>query len=272
MKPKRDNRSTVKEGRKNSVESLFSLRGQVALVTGGSKGLGFEIATVLAVAGATVVLLARNERVCQQAAARIVRTTGATCAAISADVSREESIKEAISSVEQSHGRIDVLVNSAGINQRGLIEELSPEDFSRVQQVNVTGTWLLCRAVVPGMKQRGYGRIINLGSALSVRGLPGRTAYASSKGAVLNLTRCLAVELGGSGITVNALLPGFFATELNVALLKKPGVARKLTQRVPQGRWGKLHEIRAAALFLASSGASYVTGSAVAVDGGWTAS
>src|SRR5690606_13542706 len=138
--------------RKNSVESLFSLKGQVALVAGGSKGLGFEIASVLAEAGAIVVLLARDEHGCQQAAARIARATGATCAAISADVISADSIDEAIAAVGEYGGRVDITVNSAGISQRGSIDELTPEDFSRVQQVNVTGTWLLCRAVVPGMK------------------------------------------------------------------------------------------------------------------------
>ncbi len=271
MKPA-DRTHSPRRSRARQPDALFSLRDQVALVTGGSMGLGFEIARTLSAAGATVALLARDSRTCSRAAVKIQRETGARCVALHADVADPERTRSAIASLEQSAGAIDILVNSAGINIRGPIEDVSAADFARVQEVNVTGTWLCCQAVVPGMKRRGYGRIVNIGSALSLCGLPGRTPYATSKGAVLNLTRCLAVELAQSGITVNAVLPGFFATDLNVALMKKPAVMRTLTARIPMGRWGELHEIGAVALFLASPAATYVTGAAIPVDGGWTAS
>ncbi len=267
--------SSIRPGSKRrrwDPSRLFSLAGQTAVVTGGSRGLGLEIAETLAEAGAAVVLLSRDPRVGERAAAKIARTSGAVCLAVACDVTSEEEIAGAVSQIEKRQGRIDILVNSAGINIRGPIETLTQADFLQVQQVNVTGTWLACRAVTPGMRRRGYGRIVNIASALSIRGLSGRTPYGASKGAVLNLTRCLAVELAATGVTVNALLPGFFATDMNRELLKKPRVMRTLTSRVPAGRWGELHEIRAAALFLASPGAGYVMGSALSVDGGWTAS
>jgi len=166
-------------------------------------------------------------------------------------------------------GRIDILINSAGINIRGSIEQLSPEDFNKVQQVNVTGSWLAARAVVPVMKANGYGRIINIASALSLIAIPERTPYCTSKGAILQLTRSLAVELARDSINVNAILPGPFATDMNLPLLEDPAKYQAFVSKVPMGRWGELHEIGGIALYLASPASSYTTGACISVDGGW---
>ncbi len=168
-------------------------------------------------------------------------------------------------------GQIDVLINNAGINIRGPIEELSLEQFRQVQDTNVTGVWLLCRAVGPHMKARRYGRVINVGSTLSVVSIPERTPYATSKGGVLQLTRTLALEWAPYNVTVNAILPGPFATEMNRPIMDDPERYGKFAARVPLGRWGELEEIGGLALFLASEASSFVTGAAVSIDGGWTA-
>ena len=173
--------------------------------------------------------------------------------------------------VETAFGQIDILVNNAGTNIRGQVDQLSEADWDTVIDTNLKGPFLCARAIGPRMVKRGWGRVINLGSTLSVIALPGRAPYASSKAGVLNLSRVLALEWAGTGVTVNAICPGPFATEMNRQLLNDPEKYKVFVEMIPMGRWGELHEIMGAAVFLASDAASFVTGSTLFVDGGWTA-
>jgi NAD(P)-dependent dehydrogenase (short-subunit alcohol dehydrogenase family) len=253
------------------ILNQFRLDNQTALITGGNRGLGFEIAKALAEAGASIVIAARDAQRNEAASAEIEREFGAPCLAIKCDVTDAAQVDAAVEETRQRFGRIDVLVNSAGINVRGPIETLTPDEFDRVMRVNVTGTWLMCRAVSPVMKQQAYGRIVNIGSMLSIVGMADRTAYCTSKGAILQLTRALAVELAAASVTVNAILPGPFATEMNLSLTQDSEKYAAFVARIPLGRWGELHEIGALALYLASPASSFVTGAAFPIDGGWSA-
>lgn len=228
------------------------------------------MAEALAEAGASISISARNQRNNKQAEENIQSTYGVPCISTSCDIAQEESVKETVQRTVARFGKIDILINSAGINIRGAVEELSLEDFTKVQEINVTGAWLCCREVVPIMKKNGYGRIINVGSMLSVVSIPNRTPYATSKGAVLQLTRSLAMELSRSGVNVNSILPGPFATEMNLPLTNDPKRYQEFIDKIPMGRWGELYEIGGLALYLASPASSYVNGAAFSIDGGWT--
>jgi gluconate 5-dehydrogenase len=252
-----------------SILDQFKLNGQVALVVGGNRGLGLAMAKALAEAGASVSIAARNDRNNKQAEETISATYDVPCISTSCDITQEESVKETVKRTVDRFGKIDILINSAGINIRGAIEDLSLEDFNKVQQINVTGAWLTCREVIPMMKKKGYGRIINVGSMLSLVAMPERTPYATSKGAVLQLTRALAVELAKNHINVNAILPGPFATDMNLPLTNDPEKYQDFIARIPMGRWGELYEIGGMALYLASPASSYVSGAGFSIDGGW---
>ena len=250
---------------------LFRVDARKALVTGGARGLGKVIATALAEAGADVVVTSRTLADCQATADEIARATGRKTHAIAADVTRGGEVPGLFAAATAAVGPIDILINNAGINIRGPAPQLTEKDWDAVVDVNLKAPFLCAREVMPGMCKRGWGRIINLGSVMSVIAMPDRAPYASAKAGVLGLTRVLALECADKGVTVNAICPGPFATEMNRSLLDDPQKYNAFVAKVPMGRWGELHEIAGAALFLASDASSYVTGSALFVDGGWTA-
>jgi NAD(P)-dependent dehydrogenase (short-subunit alcohol dehydrogenase family) len=249
----------------------FDLTGKSAVVTGGSKGLGEAMAAGLASAGADVLLVSRNGDEAAEAAKRIHADFGREAVAMSVDVTQPDQVDAMTKRALDEFGKIDILINNAGVNVRGPIDELSYDDFKKVQEINVNGVWLCTRSVVPHMKQQRYGRIINLASTLGVVGLENRTPYTSSKGAVVQMTRALGLELAPFGITCNAICPGPFLTPMNVPIKDDEQTKKSIVGAVALGRWGELHEIQGAAIFLASDASSYMTGSLVTVDGGWTA-
>ena len=249
----------------------FRLDGRRALITGGAKGLGRVIAQALAEAGADVALASRTLSECREAANDINASTGRRALGFEADVTSSADIERLRQEVEGSLGPVDILVNNAGINIRGAANELTEADWDSVIAINLKGPFVCARVFGPGMSERGWGRVINMGSILSVIGIAGRAPYASSKAGVLNLTRVLALEWATRGVTVNTICPGPFATAMNKQLLDDPEKYQAFVSKIPMGRWGELHEIAGAAVFLASDASSYVTGSALYVDGGWTA-
>ena len=250
---------------------LFRLDGKVALVTGGTKGLGRSMADGLASAGADVALCSRNGEEAESEAALLGEETGRRTLGVRCDVTEPGEVEALIEATVSQLGRLDILINNAGINIRNPIEELSLEEFEQVMSVNVRGPWLCSRAAIPHMRTGGYGRVINMGSTLSVVGVPGRTPYASSKGAVAQMTRVLALEWAEEGITANAICPGPFLTPMNEPIVGQPETERFILGEVPMARWGEMTEIQGAAIFLASEASSYVTGATLFVDGGWTA-
>jgi len=256
---------------KRTVLDLFRLDEQVAMVVGGSRGLGREMARALAEAGAATVICSRAREACEAAAAEIARATGRDSEAVPMDVTREEDVERAFAAAVERFGRLDVLINSAGINARHLIEDCPAETFHDVIETNLTGCWLTCRAAARVMKPRGHGSVVNVGSALSTVALPMRTPYCASKFGVVGLTQVLALEWAESGVRCNALCPGPFLTEMNKPLLDDPAKTKAVVGQTALNRWGEMHEITGAAVFLASPASTYVTGASLYVDGGWTA-
>ena len=249
----------------------FDLTNRVAIVTGGTSGLGEAMASGLASAGANLIVTSRTQTKAESAAKKLASDFDVKAIGVEADVVNAEDCQRVVEVAQREFGRVDILINNAGINIRGAIENLTYEKFREVQQINVDGMWLMSKAVVPVMKEQGSGRIINMGSTLGVVGLENRTPYASSKGAVVQMTRALGLELAKDGICVNAICPGPFLTPMNVPIADDEQTRKFIVGAVALERWGDLREIQGAAIFLASDAASYMVGSIITVDGGWTA-
>jgi NAD(P)-dependent dehydrogenase (short-subunit alcohol dehydrogenase family) len=251
--------------------SRFALDGQVAVVTGGGGGLGSAGALALAEAGADVALIARN-RAKLEDAARAVEATGRRAMIVEADVSDAEGMIAATAEIEAAFGRIDILFNNAGITNPQSVLDIAPEEFMRILEVNVAGAFHAIRAFARPMIARGYGRIINMGSILSGRGMANRGAYCASKAGLANLGAACAFEFGPSGVTVNTLGATVIVTDLNRELVRtQPDLYAKVVQRTPLGRLGEVEDLMGALLFLASPASGFVTGQTLFVDGGYTA-
>jgi gluconate 5-dehydrogenase len=247
----------------------FDLSARRALVTGGGSGLGFAIARGLSRAGAAVVINGRHRDKLDAAAAELKRE-GANASVAMFDVTDSAAVTAAIAALERE-GSVDILVNNAAMNQRAPLEKFADADWRTLMAANLDGPFFVTRALIPAMKSRQRGKIINICSLASDIGRPNIVPYATSKGALRMLTRALAVELAPFNIQVNGVTPGFFRTEMNAALVADAEFSAWVARRTPAGRWGDPPEIAGAAVFLASSAADYVTGHLLAVDGGFSA-
>src|SRR5260221_9026820 len=250
--------------------SETKLTGKVALITGASKGLGKAMALALGGAGAQVVVVSRTLEQLSETA-KAVRAVGGAAEVFQADVTKEAEIEQLRKDVIARFGKLQILINNAGINIRKSITDFTLAEWNQVMDTNLTGAFLLCRAFVPCMKGQGYGRILNLTSIMSHVAIAGRTAYAASKTGLLGFTRALALELASEKITVNGISPGLIATEMNTPILQNPELNGQFISKIPLGRWGQVEEVGKLALYLCSEEAGFITGTDILLDGGWTA-
>jgi len=253
------------------VKNLFSIEGKIALVTGSTGGLGFAFAKGLAHYGAKVILNGRNSEKLQTRLLELEKE-GYKASGYVFDVSRAEQVNAAIQKMEKEVGPIDILVNNAGINLRTVLDEFKDEDWETIMGVNLTGAYLVAKALVQSMIKRRSGKIINIGSVQSELGRPGIAPYAASKGGIKMLTKGMAVDWAKHNIQVNGIGPGYFKTEMTRALHENPESDAWLRGRTPSQRWGEADELLGALLFLASDASSYVNGHMIYVDGGLLAS
>lgn len=247
--------------------SPFSLAGKTALVTGAYRGLGFAMARGLAQAGATVVLNGRKPEAIDAAIARLA-AEGFTASGAIFDVTDAAGSKAAVKAIEAAGGHVDILINNAGIQHRQPLVEFPQDKWDAIIATNLTAPYLVSQAVLPGMIERKAGKIIHIASLLADLGRPNIVPYTAAKGGVRQLTRGMAVELAPHNIQVNAISPGYFATEMNTALLADAAFTAWVCKRTPAGRWGQPDEIAGLAVFLASSASNYMTGQLLTMDGG----
>lgn len=254
-----------------SVFDSFRIDGRVALVTGGSKGLGRSMALALAEAGADIALCSRNAAEASEAAEEIEKATGRTARGFACDVTDPDSVRRLASDCDAVFGKVDILLNNAGINVRKPTAEVSENDWDSVVDITIKGSFLCSQVFLPGMMERKWGRVVMLGSIMSFIALPGRAAYASAKAGVLGLTKALALEAAPHGVTVNCLCPGPFETPMNRVLMNDAVAYQAFLAKIPVGRWGQPDELGPAIVYLCSPASAFMTGAAFTIDGGWTA-
>jgi 2-dehydro-3-deoxy-D-gluconate 5-dehydrogenase len=248
------------------MNHAFNLAGKVAVVTGGTRGIGQGIALGLAEAGADIVLLQRSTDTTTQ---EKIKGLGVRCEIVQCDLENLDEVKQAIPRAIEALGSVDILINNAGIQRRSPAVDFSEQDWDDVLTVNLKAVWLLCQQAGRHMLEKNNGKIINIASLVSFQGGVYVPAYASAKGAVGQLTKALANEWSSKGINVNAIVPGYIATEMNTALIDDPVRSRQILERIPTGRWGNPEDFKGPAVFLASDASNYVHGHLLAVDGGW---
>ena len=249
---------------------MFKLDGKVALVTGGNGGIGLGMARGLAQAGATVVIAGRNQAKSQQAVAGL-REQGRRADAMEVDVTDEASVNDLIARVIGLHGQLDILINNAGINIRKPVQDLSLADWHAVMDTNLTSAFLCSKAAWPHLKAAGGGKVINIGSMMSIFGAAYAPAYGASKGGIVQLTRSQATAWAKDNIQVNAVLPGWIDTELTQnARAQVDGLHDRVLARTPSNRWGTPQDMAGIAVFLASPASNFITGTAIPVDGGYS--
>jgi NAD(P)-dependent dehydrogenase (short-subunit alcohol dehydrogenase family) len=248
----------------------MNLKGRSAVITGASRGLGEAMAKALAAEGVQIALVARDRTRLERARDDIA-ANGAVAEVFVADVTREDDVARVAEEIKARFGSPQILINSAGINIRKNLVDFTLEEFRSVLDASLISTFLMCRALVPGMQGTGYGRILNMSSIMSHVSLAGRAAYSSAKASLLGLTRALALELATEGITVNGISPGPIGTDMNLALVNSPELYAQFMANIPVTRWGKVEEIGALACYLCSDAAGFITGTDILIDGGWTA-
>jgi NAD(P)-dependent dehydrogenase (short-subunit alcohol dehydrogenase family) len=253
------------------IFDMFRLDGRVALITGGAGGLGEVFARTLSAAGADVVLVGRREEPLQTLASALKQETGRRAMALPADITDPTQVRRMADKATGEMGKVDILINNAGVNLRKPAVDFTPEEWLGMVQINLNAPFWCAQALAPQMLERGWGRVINISSMLGLVGLGERAPYTTTKGGLIQMTRTLALEWATRGVTVNALAPGPFATAMNLPLTNNPEAYQAFISQIPLGRWGELPEIAGPILFLASNASSFMTGAVLTVDGGWTA-